>query len=206
MKPWAKAAVQGAACGLVLGLVLLAGGRVWQPQAAAAQAKELPPIPKDFFKQQAVAEVVKARRFEVVDEAGKQGATLDASGLVLYAQGGKQAAVLNISGLSLIDTAGERWASLGYSGLNFLGSGWSMWVRLDTSGLNLFSTAGNASATLGFTPEGSPRLALSDRNGKLRAVLGATSLETIRTAEVTMRPESSLVLFDKDGKVMWQAP
>jgi len=26
------------------------------------------------------------------------------------------------------------------------------------------------------------------------------------TAEVTMRPESSLVLFDKDGNVMWKTP
>jgi hypothetical protein len=27
MKPWAKAAVQGAACGLMIGLVVLIGGR-----------------------------------------------------------------------------------------------------------------------------------------------------------------------------------
>lgn len=28
MKPWAKAAVQGGACGLMLGMVLLIGGRL----------------------------------------------------------------------------------------------------------------------------------------------------------------------------------
>ena len=60
MKPWAKAAVQGAACGLMLGLVLLIDGRLWQPQVAGAQAK-----------QAAGAEVVKARSFEVVNAAGK---------------------------------------------------------------------------------------------------------------------------------------
>jgi len=42
--------------------------------------------------------------------------------------------------------------------------------------------------------------------GELRATLGATSLETTRTGEVRKRAESSLVLFDKEGKVMWRAP
>ena len=37
-------------------------------------------------------------------------------------------------------------------------------------------------------------------------MVGAISLNAIKTAEVTMRPESSLVLFDKDEKVMWKAP
>ena len=66
MSSWTKAAVQGAACGLVFGLVLLAGGRMWQPQVAAAQVE-----------QPAVAEVVKARRFEMVDAAGNRRATLN---------------------------------------------------------------------------------------------------------------------------------
>jgi len=34
----------------------------------------------------------------------------------------------------------------------------------------------------------------------------ARGFETIKTEEVKMRPDSWLVLFDKDGKVMWQAP
>ena len=42
--------------------------------------------------------------------------------------------------------------------------------------------------------------------GELRAALGATELETIGTGEVAKRAESSLVLSDKEGKVMWQAP
>jgi hypothetical protein len=59
MKPWTKAAVQGAACGLMLGMALLIGGRLRQPPVAAAQAK-----------QSAVADVVMARGFAVVDAAG----------------------------------------------------------------------------------------------------------------------------------------
>jgi hypothetical protein len=50
----------------------LAGGRLWQPGVATAQAK-----------QSAVAEVVKARRFEVVGGAGNTRALLIVSGLFL---------------------------------------------------------------------------------------------------------------------------
>jgi len=53
MNPWVKAAVQGAACGLVLGLVLTIGVRV-----------------------SSSAGVAKAKGFEVVDAAGKMRAAL----------------------------------------------------------------------------------------------------------------------------------
>jgi hypothetical protein len=43
-------------------------------------------------------------------------------------------------------------------------------------------------------------------NGRTRAVLGHTSLVTKRTGVVEERPVSSLVLFDKDGTVLWRAP
>jgi hypothetical protein len=49
-------------------------------------------------------------------------------------------------------------------------------------------------------------LTLFDKDGQSRAVLGRTELETIKTGTVEQRAESSLVLFDRDGKVLWQAP
>jgi len=49
-------------------------------------------------------------------------------------------------------------------------------------------------------------LNLYDKDGNKRAVLGSTSLETTRTGTVTKTAESSLVLFDKKGKVIWKAP
>lgn len=49
-------------------------------------------------------------------------------------------------------------------------------------------------------------ISLSDENGIDRAVLGATSLTTTRTGTVEKRAPSSLILFDKDGKVLWKAP
>ena len=65
MSGLAKAAVQDAACGLVIGLVLLIGGRVWQG------------------RQDAVPVVVKAKIFQVVDEAGTIRASISDWGLML---------------------------------------------------------------------------------------------------------------------------
>ena len=47
---------------------------------------------------------------------------------------------------------------------------------------------------------------LSDERGTGRAVLGGTTLENKTTGVAEQRPASSLVLFDKDGKVIWKAP
>ena len=62
MKPVWKAIVQGAACGLMFGLVVLVGGRFWQPRVAEAGAE--------------VQDVVKAKRFELVDSSGRNRAVL----------------------------------------------------------------------------------------------------------------------------------
>ena len=144
MNVWAKAAVQGAACGLMIGVVLLVGGRVWRPATVAAQAPVVPAV-------------MKAQRFELVDAAGKLRALL--------------------------------------------------WLPLSGApGLDLLDGTGAMRASLSLSPDGSPKLDLSDATGKRRAVLGAANLEAAKTGEETKRSESSLVLFDKDGKVIWQAP
>jgi hypothetical protein len=53
---------------------------------------------------------------------------------------------------------------------------------------------------------GGPSLVLHDENEKTRAVLGHTALEATATGTVEQRPTSSLVLFDRDGKVIWSVP
>ena len=50
-----------------------------------------------------------------------------------------------------------------------------------------------------------PSLSLVDRQGNIRALLGA-SLEMTGTGTVTRRAESSLALFDQKGEVIWRAP
>ena len=54
--------------------------------------------------------------------------------------------------------------------------------------------------------DGSSAIEIYDKDENKRAVLGSTSLETTRTGAITKTAESSLVLFDKKGKVIWNAP
>lgn len=74
------------------------------------------------------------------------------------------------------------------------------------SGLALIDKKGGGRAWLTLASDGSPSLILQDENGKERAVLGHTGLKATRTGTVEQRPASSLVLLDKDGKVLWSAP
>lgn len=71
--------------------------------------------------------------------------------------------------------------------------------------LNLYDRAGKLRSILGLDSE-EPALELFDKDGKTRAALGGTELEDPRTGEKQTRAVSSLMLFDKDGKVLWHAP
>jgi len=58
--------------------------------------------------------------------------------------------------------------------------------------------------------DGEPNLVLSDKNGKSRAVLGTISVPNEgffgATDSIVKRPASSLVLMDKEGRIVWQTP
>jgi hypothetical protein len=54
--------------------------------------------------------------------------------------------------------------------------------------------------------ERAPMLLLKDETGTPRVVLGYAELGNRATGGVEQRPVSSLVLFDNQGKVIWQAP
>jgi len=75
-----------------------------------------------------------------------------------------------------------------------------------TPGLALCGKDGQGGAVLHMSPDGSTRLYLLDKDQHLRALLGSTELTMPLTGSTEVRPESSLVLFDKDGKVIWSAP
>jgi hypothetical protein len=57
-----------------------------------------------------------------------------------------------------------------------------------------------------LTQDGQAAMWLNDERGMSRAVLGGASLENKATGVKEQRPASSLILFDKDGKVIWKAP
>ena len=73
-------------------------------------------------------------------------------------------------------------------------------------GLNLRDTSEKLRAHVSVGKDGKPRLLLLDADEKERVVLGPMPLEVTRTSVVEERSESSLVLFDKEGKVLWEAP
>ena len=57
--------------------------------------------------------------------------------------------------------------------------------------------------------DGSPSIRLFDEVGNSRAIIGSIKLENPETARIgslEKRPESSLVLLDKDKKIVWSAP
>jgi hypothetical protein len=101
--------------------------------------------------------------------------------------------------------------------------------RSGNPALTLFHDQQMVQLGLGVTSDGSPVITMTDRNGKRRvnvqvdqsgnasiqikdangndrAVLGATELVGIQTGSVELRPDSSLVLFDRDGKVLYSIP
>lgn len=56
------------------------------------------------------------------------------------------------------------------------------------------------------TFKGGTAIKISDDEGKLRAVLGSVDLNVIATGETQKRTESSIVLFGKDGSVIYSVP
>lgn len=80
-------------------------------------------------------------------------------------------------------------------------------VKTDgTPSLSVFGKDKEGTAILGIDGKGVSGLTLSDQSGITRAVLGSISLETRDTGVIETRPESSVVLFDNAGKVIWSAP
>jgi hypothetical protein len=61
-------------------------------------------------------------------------------------------------------------------------------------------------AELESNSDNSPHLDLYDSAGNLRAVLGTADLQVSRTGAMEKTAPSSLTLFDKKGKVLWQIP
>jgi hypothetical protein len=54
--------------------------------------------------------------------------------------------------------------------------------------------------------QGSPQIMLRDNNAQTRMELGATEITNQSKGTIEKRPESSIVMFNKDGKLIWSAP
>jgi len=157
-----------------------------------------------------VAKVVEAEKFVLRDPVGNEAARLewwksDGSAHLVFVD--KKKRVLSSfrnDGFSIVDPDRKI--------LTVMGPGLLTLISIGVGGLTISSHSvvlqekDTIRAALGLSPEGLPSLALYDKDGMSRAELGSTSLETTQTGAVEKRPESSLVLFDKKGKVIWEAP
>lgn len=171
-----------------------------------------------------VAEEVRSRKLVVVDEQGTERASLDDLGLRIADEQGKGQAVIgpdamllrtllwigdeqgrivefNAMGVAFFDGRGKRRARVGVG------------LRDDAPHLVLFDAQENPRASLSLKGDGAPGLDLLDAQGKARAALGVLPDGVpglgLADAQGKVRAglrESSLVLFDKDGKVLWRAP
>jgi hypothetical protein len=78
-------------------------------------------------------------------------------------------------------------------------------VKGSSPRLYLNDNDNNTRLELDITDDG-PKLVLIDHDGHDRAILGATELEGEKTGKTERTAESSLVLFDKTGLVIFQVP
>jgi len=72
--------------------------------------------------------------------------------------------------------------------------------------LSLCDGKGKIRVVMGVRPDGSPSITLLDDKGKERDVLGTAQTISDKTGVKHQHPESSLLLSDKDGNLIFQAP
>jgi hypothetical protein len=78
--------------------------------------------------------------------------------------------------------------------------------NLNNPHLTIYGKSGFQRLVLAVDKEG-PSVSLWDESGsRQHAVLGYTPLETVQTGAVEQRSPSSLVVFGKDGQVIWKVP
>jgi hypothetical protein len=140
---------------------------------------------------------IRAKSIILEDENGIPravlGALKDGPGLTLFDKNGTARAVLAVlkdgPGLMLHDESGDIRAALG--------------VLKDGPTLALYNKNSANRVGLTVTKDG-PNLAMHDKNGTARFVAGKMAIE-MPNGKTFEYPESSLVLFGPDGKVIWSA-
>ena len=120
------------------------------------------------------------------------------SSLILLDDDGKESVMIVSGGVDNAPTL-----SLAYKNG---GSGITLGFLPDVPSLAIYDRKGKNRVKLSLGFDESPTVSIIDKDGKRRAVLGGVSLEGQRTGVVEKRPESSLVLFNKDGEAIWSAP
>jgi len=140
-------------------------------------------VVSSWFLGSGVAEVIKAKRFEVVDKDGKRRAELSL--------------IVGEPFLRLNDKRGQYRVELGVVSGGYIGLvDQNSMIRVGLGlgkdgepGLSLYDKNGKGRAALRLNENGEPGLRLNDKNGKSRALLG-----------LLKNGEPYLALYDKNGK------
>lgn len=160
----------------LIGAVLVAGAAWWYLTDQRASQQQSLQ-PGDFSEKFLRAKIVAAQQFNIVNEEG------DMLGMISATPGGVS--------LFMNDANGQLRVSV-----HTLPTGTTLTLR---------NANGKSEASLVLYGEGSVFLKLSDGEG-FQAQLGNTSLQRPRTGQTQQTSAASLVLFGKDGKVIWRAP
>ena len=72
--------------------------------------------------------------------------------------------------------------------------------------VNVHATGGANRIELWSALGSGPGLRLADDKGQNRVAIGVTEHEVIRTGATQTRAASSIVLYDRDGKILWMEP
>lgn len=206
----------------------LAGNSIgsYLPRAGSALAEESPPVPK----------TIAAEEFRVVAKNGSLRAVLGlepdgACHLIFYDPQGKVRSEVGVNGagiaeVALYDQEGKKakpgefaYLIVPNGGPRFSLVGEAARLTVATKGLETEATLkvdpdhspvlslegrDKGAALLTMGTDGAPNLTLYDQEGYRRAVLGSSEVQSERAQE--RRPSSSLVLLDKNERVIWRAP
>ena len=169
--------------------------------------------------QRNTSRVIEGTRLILRDDSGKPRLIMDKDGLYATDQNGVTRFVLSLlpsgTGLILYDSSGEERlllavANIGLASVTLYDKGHKERAVLEIQSdgravLNLKDPNGHLRLGHHVTSNG-PSILLADATGNLRTALGHTSLVAPGTDVQEVRPESSLVFFNRDGKVSWKAP
>ncbi len=152
----------------------------------------------------------------LMGQATPKSRTVEANEFILSDSNGRRRAILSLVGeaaaLALSDEKGITRALLvvdkNGASFNLADANKTLRTSLalgkDGQFLILRDADGGVRATISVGENG-PLFSISDKDG-FRAELGSTSLVTPSTGETHKTSAASIVMFNKDGKVIWRAP
>ena len=183
---------------VVAGLI---GGAVsnWILMARAAVAQEVPTV-------------IKAKQFRLVDDLGNIHSIWglsagNANGTInFYDKNGKIRSTLNDGGIGLHDENEIMRMSVSSSGLLISDKNDKSRVAVTEDRISFQDKNKKLRVIMGIDSDDTPQFKLYDEHESLRAALGSTTIEITATGESRKPAEVALILYDKDGKVMWKAP